>query len=115
MSKKTLSTVMGAAIVSSLAGVANAGENPFAMKDLANGYMQVAEAEAAKQGAEMKCGEGKCGGAALKSPEMNCGAMKDAAAKKEETQKKAMEGKCAGMNMGGAPAAPAAPAAPKAP
>ncbi|MGZ8218575.1 HvfA family oxazolone/thioamide-modified RiPP metallophore [Methylomagnum sp.] len=112
MSKKTISTVMGAAIATSLAGIANAGENPFAIKDLTHGYMQVAEA--GKEAKEMACGEGKCGAQALKNPEMNCGAMKDAAAKKEAEQKKAMEGKCAGMKMD-APAAPAAPAAPKAP
>jgi uncharacterized low-complexity protein len=105
MSKKTISTIMGAAIATSLAGVANAGENPFAVKDLASGYMQVAEA--GKETKEMVCGEGKCGGQMTKSPEMNCGAMKAQAEKKAEEQKKAMEGKCAGMKMD-APAAPAA-------
>lgn len=112
MSKKTLITVMGAAVATTLAGAANAVENPFAMKDLASGYQQVAEA--GKEQKEMVCGEGKCGAKALKSPEMNCGAMKDQLMKKEAAQEKAMEGKCAaGMKMDGAPAAaPAAPAAP---
>lgn len=108
MSKKTISTVMGAAIATSLAGAANAGENPFAIKDLANGYMQVSEA--GKETKEMVCGEGKCGGQMTKTPEMNCGAMKAEAEKKAAEQAKAMEGKCAGMKMD-APATPAAPAA----
>ncbi len=107
MSKKTITTVMGAAFATSLAGVANAGENPFAVKDLANGYMQVAEA--GKEQKEMVCGEGKCGAKMVKTPEMNCGAMKEQAIKKEAEQKKAMEGKCAGMKMDTpATAAPAA-------
>ncbi len=110
MSKKTFSTVMGAAIATSLASVANAGENPFLIKELANGYMQTAEAgkeqREGKQQKEMVCGEGKCGAQMMKTPEMNCGAMKAEAQKKEEAQKKAMEGKCAGMNMNPAPAQP---------
>ena len=97
MTTKTLSTVLGAAIATSLAGAASAGENPFAVKDLSNGYLQLAEA--GKEQKEMVCGEGKCGGKKAKSPEMNCGAMKAEAKKKEEEAKKAMEGKCAGMKM----------------
>jgi uncharacterized low-complexity protein len=97
MSKKTLTTVMGAALATSFAGLADAAENPFAMKDLARGYMQVAEADKAQ--GEMKCGEGMCGGQMTKSPEMNCGAMKQNAQEQEAQQKKAMEGKCAGMKM----------------
>jgi uncharacterized low-complexity protein len=107
MSKKTLTTFMGAAIATSLAGVANAGENPFVVKDLANGYRQVAEA--GKEQKEMLCGEGKCGAKMLKSAEMNCGAMKEQLLKKEAEQKKAMEGKCAGMKMDPPAAAPDAP------
>lgn len=57
-------------------------DNPFALSDLASGYMQTAEAE--KDGAsKMKdgaCGEGKCGGAMMQ----------------KSTDSKAMEGKCAG-------------------
>lgn len=83
---------MGAAVVTSLSAVANAAENPFAIKDLANGYVQVAEA--GKEQKEMVCGEGKCGGQTTKSSEMNCGAMKQ---QQSDQQKKAMEGKCAGM------------------
>jgi uncharacterized low-complexity protein len=109
MSKKTISTVMGAAIVTSLAGVANAGENPFAVKDLSGGYLQVAEA--GKETKEMVCGEGKCGGQMTKSPEMNCGAMKQQTQQQAEQDKKAMEGKCAGMKMDQPAAAPAAESA----
>jgi uncharacterized low-complexity protein len=105
MSKKTIGSVIGAAIATSLTGVATAGENPFEMKDLANGYMHVAEA--GKEQKEMVCGEGKCGGKMLKSPEMNCGAMKEQALKKEAEQTKAMEGKCAGMKMDQPGATPA--------
>ncbi len=42
MSKKHVSTVLGAAVATTLAGAAGAGENPFAMKELASGYVQVA-------------------------------------------------------------------------
>jgi uncharacterized low-complexity protein len=107
MSKKHVSTVLGAAVATTLAGAAGAGENPFAMKELASGYVQVAEA--GKDTKEMVCGEGKCGGKKMQSPEMNCGAMKEQAKKSQAPETKAMEGKCAGMNMGTPPAAPAAP------
>ncbi len=106
MSKNKFSTVLGAAVASSLAGVAGANENPFAAKDLASGYVQLAEA--GKETKEMVCGEGKCGGQKTQSPEMNCGAMKDQSKKTPEQETKAMEGKCAaGMNMG-QPATPSA-------
>lgn len=104
MSTKTLTTVLGVAVASSLAGAATAGENPFAMKELSSGYVQVAEA--GKDTKEMVCGEGKCGGSMVKSPEMNCGAMMEKAKKAQESAPKAMEGKCAGMNMGGQSASP---------
>lgn len=110
MSKKTLSSVLGAAIATSLVGVAGASENPFVVKDLSNGYQQLAEA--GKETKEMVCGEGKCGGKMTKSPEMNCGAMKAEAQKKDAEANKAMEGKCAGMKMD-QPAAAPAPEAPK--
>jgi uncharacterized low-complexity protein len=55
---KPLAIAMGAAFATSLAGtpVANAAENPFAMSELAGGYM------VASSHMEGKCGEGKCGG-----------------------------------------------------
>jgi uncharacterized low-complexity protein len=102
---------LAVAVVASLsAGVAGAAENPFALKDLASGYAQVAEAEQAKAKPE-----GKCGAAVMKSnPEMKCGAemMKMPA---PAPDKKAVEGKCAGMKMDGAtpPKTDPAPAAPK--
>ncbi|CAL1241106.1 HvfA family oxazolone/thioamide-modified RiPP metallophore [Candidatus Methylocalor cossyra] len=116
MSKKTLTTVMGAALAGSLAGAGHAGENPFFVKELPGGYQQLAEAgkeQAGKEQKEMICGEGKCGAQMQKNPEMNCGAMKEQQQKKEAEQKKAMEGKCAGMKMD--TPAPAQPPAPKTP
>lgn len=113
MSKKNISGIVGVAIVGSLVGSVNAAENPFAVKELGNGYMQVAEA--GKDSKDMVCGEGKCGGQKMQSAGMNCGAMMNGAKNDPAQQSKAMEGKCAGMNMsqpaGAAPAAPAAPAA----
>lgn len=108
--KRPTTATLGAAIVTSLAGMANAAENPFALKDLAQGYAQVAEA--GKETKEMVCGEGKCGGSMMKSADMNCGAMMQKAKEQEAGQTKAMEGKCASPAGGAAPAAtPAAPAA----
>ena len=68
MSKKHIPTtvgIVGAALVSSLATInlANAADNPFAVKSLDAGYMQVAEADSGKDMGEGKCGEGKCGSA----------------------------------------------------
>jgi uncharacterized low-complexity protein len=108
MNKTTISTLIGAAVVTTLGTAAHAQENPFALKELASGYVQVAEA--GTDGQEMKCGAGKCGGAKTNASGMNCGAMMQQAQPSAQDSKKAMEGKCAGMNMGGqAPAAPAAP------
>ena len=111
MNKKTLANVVGAAVATTLSSVAVAADSPFALKELASGYMQVAEAD--KPAGEMKCGEGKCGGKMTNSSGMNCGAMKADAMKNEAAQQqnsgKQMEGKCAGMNMS-APATTPAPA-----
>lgn len=112
--KKSLAAIVGASIVTSLsAGVVNAAENPFAMKDLAQGYMKVAEAtpEAPKAAGEMKCGA-----EVMKSnPAMKCGAsmmdMNKAGAATPQAAAKAVDKKCAGMK-GMEPAA-APPAAPK--
>jgi len=118
-SKKPLASLIGATIVTTLsaAGSVHAAENPFALKEMATGYM-VAEGEAASPGGqvvppkekkEMSCGEGKCGAQMMKQPEMKCGAgMKDMQkAPEPAAEKKAMEGKCAGMKMdSGAPKAP---------
>ena len=125
--KNSFAAVVGASIVTSLsAGVVNAAENPFALKDLASGYIQVAEvvpyqgkaadstkpADAAAKPADSaaKPAEAKCGAEVMKNnPEMKCGAsMMNMGTPAPET-KKAVEMKCAGMKMD-APAAPAAPA-----
>jgi len=95
MAKKTVLTLaVGAALASSLT-VANAAENPFAMKSMENGYM-VAYADykvkEGKCGGDKKAAEGKCGaandmetksGGEMKAKEAKCGA-----------DKKATEGKC---------------------
>ena len=127
--KNSFAAVVGASIVTSLsAGVVNAAENPFALKDLASGYTQVAEvvpyqgkaagstkpADAAAKPADTaaKPAEAKCGAEVMKSnPEMKCGAsMMNMGAPAATPTTKALEKKCApGMKMD-APAAPAAPA-----
>lgn len=108
MKTRTLTTVLGAALVSSLSGTAVSAQNPFAATELESGYLKVAEADKASK--EMVCGEGKCGGSMTKTPQMNCGAMKADAEKKAQEQTKMNEMKCAGMKMdGGAPAAPKTP------
>jgi uncharacterized low-complexity protein len=81
---KPVALTVGAAFAGSLAGqaVADTEANPFAMSDLAEGYM-VADS----QGAEGRCGEGKCGEGMQKPKEAEgqCGA-----------KPKAEEGKCGG-------------------
>ena len=42
MNKTTMTTLIGAAVASTLAGSAQASENPFALKELASGYVQLA-------------------------------------------------------------------------
>ena len=78
--KKSLSVALGTTFVAAMsaAPVANADTNPFGMKNMESGYMQVADA---------KCGEGKCGGKdKAKMKEAKCG----------EEHKKAHDGKCGG-------------------
>ncbi len=90
--KKTpLAAAMGAVVVSAFtATTAHAEANPFAMTELSEGYMQVAEANkgytvvpAAKSAKEASCGEGKCG-----------------ATMDGDKMKKGMEGKCDEMKKG---------------
>ncbi len=115
MKKKSLAAAIGASFVTSLtAGAVNAAENPFALKDLASGYTQVAEAEQAKKP------EAKCGAEVMKSnPEMKCGAsMMPGMGTPAPDAAKAVEKKCAGMKMdkpadSAAPPAAEPPAAPK--
>jgi uncharacterized low-complexity protein len=86
MSKLSTLTPIAAMLAVSVAGAAQAGENPFALKP-AQGVV-LAQAG----GMEGKCGEGKCGGKA--APE----AAADQKADKEGQcgGKAGMEGKCGG-------------------
>ncbi len=104
ITRKPLAIALGAAFVTSLASapIANAAENPFAMSELAGGYM-VADShmEGGDKGkAEGKCGEGKCGGekkeAEGKCGEGKCGGEKKEAEGKCGGEKKEAEGKCGG-------------------
>ena len=78
------------------------GVSPFAITDLSNGYMQLAEADKDKGSMKMKdgaCGEGKCGasmmpaGALEKTSEGKCAGNKPMPNAKK-TDMKGMEGKC---------------------
>lgn len=71
--KKAIGVAVGSAFVAGMAvaPMANAADNPFALKSLQSGYM-VAEAKTP----EAKCGQGKCGGAmpsTSKVGEAQCG------------------------------------------
>lgn len=81
MSKLSTLTPIAAMLAVSVAGAAQAGDNPFALKP-AQGVV-LAQAG----GMEGKCGEGKCGGKA-KAP--------DAADAKAGKEGKCGEGKCGG-------------------
>lgn len=86
LDKKGLAAV---AVVTGLsATVAIAQDNPFALKDLSAGYVQVAEQK------EMTCGEGKCGGSMMKpgQPAKDMSGM--------QGMQKGMEGKCAASMQG---------------
>jgi len=108
--KSPLAIVVGTTLFSGLAVSTSQAEefvgvesNPFALTELANGYMQVAEADNSKQGdTKMKagaCGEGKCGasmtppGALEKTAEGKCAGNKPMPSEKK-VDAKAMEGKC---------------------
>jgi uncharacterized low-complexity protein len=102
-SMKPLAFALGAAFVTTLSsvGVANAADNPFAMTEIAGGYMVAAAAEG-------KCGEGKCGGekksgAEGKCGEGKCGGEKKTAAEGESNgeKKSGPEGKCGEGKCGG--------------
>jgi uncharacterized low-complexity protein len=74
---------LGAAIAGSLAAVSAAQASPFALTTLGSAYMAAdGDPGAAKPEAEMKCGEGKCGG------------KKEAAGDKAKGEMKCGEGKC---------------------
>lgn len=86
VTKTSVSLALTAVLGSS--GLALAGDNPFGMQVLDQGY-QVAEADTkAKDG---KCGEGKCGSKSeAKAKDGQCGAKSEAKAK----DGKCGEGKC---------------------
>ena len=115
INKTPLAAAMGAALLSTFAATAaNADANPFGMTELSSGYMQVAEADAAKKTAEMACGasmnmakpktpEGACAGsvkpsgaaATTKATEGSCGDMM-----KDGKMKPGMEAACGAMMKG---------------
>ncbi len=101
INKTPLASAMGAALLSTFAATAaNAEANPFGMTELSTGYMQVAEADAAKKTGEMACGAAMGGMAKPKAPEGACaGSKKPAAA--PATTNKATEGSCGDMMKGG--------------
>ena len=110
MNKKPspLALTIGAAVVGSaaLTSTASAGENPFALRDLGSGYLQLASNEA---GAEGRCG------ASPKGKEGACAGAKTGAAADKAMEGKCGEGKCgASMNMPAPEAATPAGAADKA-
>lgn len=93
---KTLALVLGGAFAAAVgvAPVANAAENPFALKTLSSGYMVADHHEGGDKMEDGKCGAGKCGSnmKKKKAEEGNCGA-KD----KEGScgaEKKGKEGSC---------------------
>ncbi len=108
LKKTPLAIALGVSMAAGMATTANAGENPFGMTELSNGYMQVAAAHMeAKCGGDMKKGEGKCGGSMMKDGEKKmegkcgegkCGGMTKGVEKKMEG--KCGEGKCGGMTKG---------------
>ena len=137
INKTPLAVAMGAAFISTVAASAvNAEVNPFGMTELSSGYMQVAEADAAKKAGEMKCGanmggmtmpktgEGACAGnkkaaKETKAADGKCGTGKCGAMMKDGKMKEGMEKVCGAMMKGKegacgdkmkAPAEPAAPA-----
>lgn len=97
MPKKTITpaaAIVGAALVGSLSAVniASAADNPFAVKSLDSGYMQLAEAGSDKGTGEGKCGEGKCG--SKTEGEGKCGSKTEGEGKCGS--KTGGEGKCGG-------------------
>lgn len=110
MIKTPLAAAMGAAVVSAFA--ANAAQaNPFEMTEMSSGYMQLAQAEEMKCGANMDMGtpkapEGKCAGkkamptTETKAKEAACGEGKCGAMMDDGKMKKGMEGSCGDMMKG---------------
>ena len=111
--QKPLILAMGTTLVSGLSVTAVHAEtvegqtNPFAMTDLSEGYMQLAEAKTDEGSGKMKsgsCGEGKCGSSMMqgnddKTVEGNCAGNKPMPKAKNKTKAegKCGEGKCGDM------------------
>ena len=98
MNKKTLSPLaaaLGTTFVVSLAAspVTQAATNPFAMHELSNGYMQVAEGNCGGMKDEEKQAESKCGANKDTSAEGKCGEGK-CGEKRKAHEGKCGEGKC---------------------
>ncbi|QDC43478.1 hypothetical protein [Methylophilus medardicus] len=95
MTTHKMTFISGAIALSIAAAAAQAGNNPFELKTLAQGY-QVADATDAK-GKEGKCGSGKCGANMKKMKDSNGGAdkMKEGSCHHE----KAKEGSCSADKM----------------
>ncbi len=124
INKTPLATAMGTIVVSAFTSTpANAEANPFAITEMSDGYMQVAQnnynvvpwgGKSAKKANEASCGEGKCGammngnkmkkgqenscGAMMKGKEGSCGDIDNASNKAAEA--KCGEGQCGAMMEG---------------
>ena len=116
--KTPLAVTMGTAVISILTATSvNAETNPFAVSELSEGYMQVAQADTSysvkpwgeeKAKKEAACGEGKCGGMMngdkmKKGMESSCGAMmkgKEGACGEMDKAAKSGESKCGSMMKG---------------
>jgi len=80
--KAVVTTAIG--LASAIAfGAAHAVENPFAMKDLGNGYQVAEKGKDGKCGGEKKAKDAKCGGDMKKAKDAKCG-----------NEKKMKDGKC---------------------
>ena len=107
MSKKEINKPLAAAIGAALVGTLSAGslmaaENPFGLKPLDSGYMQLASSDmegkcgGEKSGTEGKCGEGKCG-EGMSAEEMGGeGTSEEGMSDKSASEGKCGEGKCGG-------------------
>ena len=95
--KKTLALVIGGAIAATVGvtPLANAADNPFALKPLASGYMVADNHEGGEKMQDGKCGTGKCGSnmKKKKAEEGNCGA-KESKEGSCGAEKKSKEGNC---------------------
>ena len=97
MQNKTLALVIGGAFAATVGAmpVANAAQNPFALKTLSSGYMVADNHEGGEKMGDGKCGAGKCGSnmKKKKAEEGSCGA-KESKEGACGADKKAKEGNC---------------------